>query len=671
MKTAIKKYWTNISLLIILSTVVILVPIFVFWTVQNINKQKEQTIRLMLEKGDALIRSLEAGARAGFRGSLGMPGVEFRIQRLFSETALLQDILYIVVTDDTGTILVHSDDDMIGKTYDTNLDLKKIILPKNIEGHPIKDTSSNDIFEVYRPFFPESRRFYSFVTRYAASIAESGADTDQGISGPGQIFPMLPTKGDIQDRQRSGSDRKGHKSKDRGRSGKGGKDGDGGKGDGKGGDEKGRNQKTQGPGSDISTQNIMDNVNRRDGPNNMLIFIGLDMGPVEVARRADTRNTVIMAVILLLIGFTGVVSLSLAQAYRSTKNSLTLIKAFSDSVVENMPIGLIATDAEGRIASSNDAAGSLLSLSSEKTLGNKVDTILPEQLLAFIDQQNQEKVIVEKDIDCTLDNGRQVPLEVIVSSLEGDTGLFLGNIILFRDLTEVQALKKEIEINHRLASLGRLAAGIAHEIRNPLSSIKGFATYFKERYKENPEDLSTAKIMIQEVERLNRVIGQLLEFARPMSIQKTSMSMNTIIQHSLKMIERQAEEKNIRTTIDIQSDIRDVLLDPDRIYQVFLNLYLNAIEAMNDGGTLSVSVSRDDSSRIIIKVSDTGLGIDKADLEHIFDPYFTTKQSGTGLGLAIVHRIVESHNGEIRVQSERGHGATIIIILPDYVEKKI
>jgi two-component system sensor histidine kinase HydH len=170
--------------------------------------------------------------------------------------------------------------------------------------------------------------------------------------------------------------------------------------------------------------------------------------------------------------------------------------------------------------------------------------------------------------------------------------------------------------------------------------------------------------MVQEVERLNRVIGQLLEFARPLSVRKKPTSIQTVIQHSLKMIERDAQAKNINLKTNLSPEVEEMPIDPDRINQVFLNLYLNGIEAMEDGGTLSVELSPEEGGQIKIAVSDTGIGIKKEDLVHVFDPYFTTKQSGTGLGLAIVHKIIESHHGEVRVESGAGKGTTVTIILP-------
>jgi two-component system sensor histidine kinase HydH len=258
-------------------------------------------------------------------------------------------------------------------------------------------------------------------------------------------------------------------------------------------------------------------------------------------------------------------------------------------------------------------------------------------------------------------------MDISISSFEDDTGAIWGQIVLFRDLTEVRGLQREIETNRRLASIGMLAAGVAHEIRNPLSSIKGFATYFKERYRNHPEDQKTAEIMIQEVDRLNRVITQLLEFARPLAIQKKRTPLQILINHSLQMIETQAQEKNIEIEKSFASEPLEAVVDPDRMSQVLLNLYLNAMQSMEGkGGLLTVSLSREKGPPPSVKISvkDTGTGIAKEDLEHVFDPYFTTKQSGTGLGLAIVHKIIESHQGEIRVESEPGHGTTVSFYLP-------
>ncbi len=175
--------------------------------------------------------------------------------------------------------------------------------------------------------------------------------------------------------------------------------------------------------------------------------------------------------------------------------------------------------------------------------------------------------------------------------------------------------------------------------------------------------------MIQEVERLDRVIGQLLEFARPVSIQRRPTQLDALIRHSLKMVEGDARQKGITLKVKNDPRINAVQIDPDRIKQVLLNLYLNALEAMEKGGDLSVAFLRMETNQgIQITVSDTGPGIKPEDLPHLFDPYFTTKTSGTGLGLAVVHKIIESHKGEIRVTSRLGEGTTITMVIPHALE---
>jgi two-component system sensor histidine kinase HydH len=395
-----------------------------------------------------------------------------------------------------------------------------------------------------------------------------------------------------------------------------------------------------------------------------IIFVGMDMGPVIAAREQDTRHTILMAVIFIVIGCSGVISLFLAQGYRSAKTSFSRIKVFSDNLVENMPIGLVAINDREEIISFNQTAESILGYSHPDVLGKKAHEIIPPPCMVLLQGLKTEKKVIEEEIDCPLKDGRTISLEVIATVLEEDNGNFLGCVILFRDITELQHLKKEMERSQRLASVGSLAAGIAHEIRNPLSSIKGFATFFKERYRDNPEDLKTAEIMIQEVERLNRVIGQLLEFARPMEMKRHWTSIQEVIRHTLRMIEGQAKAKKIAVRTDLPQHVGDIFIDADKIKQVLLNLYLNAMEAMDKGGTLTVAVLPHEGRMVRIDVSDTGKGIDEKDIARIFDPYFTTRSSGTGIGLAIVYKIMEAHDGEIRVISELEKGTTVSIFLP-------
>ncbi len=575
-----KKSWVGIPPLVIIGAVLILAPIFLFLTLDSINRQKESTIDLLKEKGAALIRSFEAGARTGM---MGMRWGGAQVQSLLSETAQQPDIAYILITNVGGIILADSDLANIGKQYRSNVDLDQASRSKKVEWRQVPGKDGSKIFEVFRQFSPIRGSLRGQHVRVVKN------DWCRG---------HMSREGDVADSRQ-------------------------------------------------------------------VIFLGLDMGPVEAARQEDIRHSIFMALTLLLIGFAGIVSLFLAQAYRSTRTSLSRVKAFSDNLVHNMPIGLLAIDADERIASFNQAAESVLRLSSNSAMGKRPTEILPQPLLEFFIQLKTRQGLIDKELDCPVKDGKIIPLEVVGTSLKGDEDSAVSWVILFRDLTEIQHLKKEIARTQRLASIGRLAAGVAHEIRNPLSSIKGFATYFKERYREIPEDHKTAEIMIQEVERLDRVIGQLLEFARPMNIQKKTASLEDVIKDSLKMVEAEAHQKGIKVAFSSDPQTKEVRIDTDRIRQVLLNLYLNAIAAMESGGVLSVELRQDDDAgRFRIIVSDSGTGIKHEDLPHLFDPYFTTKPSGTGLGLAIVHKIIESHGGEVSVESRYGEGATVTIRLP-------
>jgi two-component system sensor histidine kinase HydH len=333
--------------------------------------------------------------------------------------------------------------------------------------------------------------------------------------------------------------------------------------------------------------------------------------------------------------------------------------------VENMPIGLVATDSRGRIAVFNQVAESVLRLPASDAVGKEAYRVLPPELWQQVRTDAASETVTGTEIDCVLADLRRVPLEVGAGTLRDESGRFAGSILLFKDLSEVRTLRLEVARHQRLATVGRLAAGVAHEIRNPLSSIKGFATYFKERYHANPQDAQTATIMIQEVDRLNRVVSQLLEFARPVNIIPRPIAIAVLIADSLKLIETQAQEKSIAVAVEDSSTAAETRLDADRLNQVLLNLYLNAVEAMAPGGTLTVRVADlKGAPGIEIRVSDTGGGIRPEDLSHVFEPYFTTKPAGTGLGLAIAHNIMETMGGDITVASRPGVETTFTLRVP-------
>jgi two-component system sensor histidine kinase HydH len=588
-KTKHKKSWIGVPPWVLIGAVAVLLPIFTFITIENINRQQEKSIQLLLEKGAALIRSFEAGTRFGM---MGMQRGGFQLQRLLTETAQQPDIVYLFVADINGNILAHNNLEEVGKRVKNQSDLAEISTADRIFWRQVTRPGGGSVFEVYRIFNP---------TRRPGGMRHGTMMMGGGFQQPQNRQNMPPEPGSQSKR---------------------------------------------------------------------IIYVGLDMTSIVAAQKADIRHGIIMGVILLLVGFAGITLLFLLQGYRATRASLMRIKAFSDTVVENMPIGLIALDDQHRVASFNQIAESVLQLAYRDVIGKDAARILPQQLWATMERAQNQNQVVEAEIDCMVKDGSFVPLEMGASILQDENDRILGTVLLFKDLTEVRSLRKEVARSQRLASVGRLAAGVAHEIRNPLSSIKGFATYFKERYEDSPQDQKTADIMISEVDRLNRVVGQLLEFAKPVPVSPKPTSLKNLVADSVRLIEHQAAEKNITVKTLNSAKINEAVVDPDRINQVLLNLYLNAIESMEPGGELDVKLNQKDDNRIEITVSDTGGGIAGEDLSRIFDPYFTTKSSGTGLGLAIAHSIMEAMGGQIGVESLPGQGTTFSLTIPNMDKPK-
>jgi len=567
---------------IIIGSMMILMPIFFLWALDTIHRQKESTTTHLLERGEDIIRSIEAGTGATTSGTTDQESFT-QLKKLLTETAQLSHIKYIAIVDSQGNITAHSNTESIKKKFEDFSTINNTAFSKEVQWRQVKGIDNGNIIEVYRRFSP-------------------GHHNDQSRHGKW-----------IDDK-------------------------------------------------DHSIKSLTGKANQEA---EQVIFVGLDTSTFEETNKEDIRHTLIMGAILLLVGVAGISSLFFIQAYRTTKTSLRRIKAFSDNVVENMPVGIIALAPDRKVVSFNNTAEAIFQTKQSSVIGASVDSIIPPDIMTLLEDIERSRATIEKEVNYSAPDGRRLDIEVGLSIIRGDDGPFMGYLILIRDITEINFLKKEIEKSKRLASIGGLAAGVAHEIRNPLSSIKGFAAYISTRYNHVPEDKKLAEVMIHEVERLNRVVGQLLELSKPVNIVKKPYSVATLISHSIKVIERNTEKKNIRINIKDIPDLPLINVDSDSLTQALLNLYLNAGEAMPDGGTLSIEADQEQISGMLrITIEDTGRGIDKKDLAHVFDPYFTTKQSGTGLGLSIVHRIIESHDGQISIESELNKGTRVTILLP-------
>lgn len=575
--------WMVMGMAAILTMVVVALAVF------NYNREERDMEKVLGEKGEALIRSFEAGARVGMMGDFGS---EARLQALIDATAELPDILYIVLTDREGRVIAHSDSERIGGTY---LDKARIeaLTPDRQSRWMVESEGGEAVsFVVYK----------EFVTI--------------GPAGPGMMRGMM-----------------------------------------------GRHMMGGGqPGRDRNSRwNMMWGGGSGETVEKPLIFIGLDIAPFIEARETDLKVLIATSGVLLLVGLGGMVSLFWLQAYRRSRQQLKDSQLFAAEIVANLPIGLVVTGHDGAITHINGDAAALLGVTAMDVLNRPVGEILPSAVIELAAEASGESPVTR---ELLVQTGQgEFPANVGVAPVLADEGDSLGTIFILSDLTEIHRLQADVKQREKMAVVGNLAAGIAHEVRNPLSSIKGYATYFAGLFDEGSENRKAATVMVAETERLNRVISELLDFSRPSDFKYREADMDMVMDTVSRLLQQDAASQGIEIAVDVEPDMPPAELDADRMVQALLNIGINGIQAMDSGGRLSLKAHRAETG-LVIEIADTGNGIAEEDLSTIFDPYFTTKNQGTGLGLAVVRKIVEGHGGSVDVASTMGKGTTFTITLP-------
>jgi len=396
--------------------------------------------------------------------------------------------------------------------------------------------------------------------------------------------------------------------------------------------------------------------------------VALDMQGYDNSLHQLRFQAVMLSLAMLLVGIGGWFSLAAVQGYRVSQRALSDIQAFTGLLVSRLPVGIIATDLQGRVSTWNQAAAEMTALSDRQVLGRQVNRFLPVELAAFfaeksVDHDQDEQVEVRK-IHLEI-NDRRMVLQCQRIDLHDQEGRYKGQVLLLSDITRLKELEAEMRENERLAAVGRMAAGVAHEIRNPLSSIKGLALLLKDKFPRQSREFETTGLLVQEVERMNRTISELLGFARPASLDLQEVDLRILLQETLQLVSADTASEHIRTSLHCARDLPVLMADRDRLSQVFINILLNSVQAMEDGGTLEISARKSSSGRQVeLLFRDTGKGIQPEHLAQVFFPYFTTRRGGTGIGLAITQKIIADHGGTIRVESTPGKGTTVVVELP-------
>ena len=348
-------------------------------------------------------------------------------------------------------------------------------------------------------------------------------------------------------------------------------------------------------------------------------------------------------------------------------DSVKHLEKLNERIVSCIRSGLITTNLGGTITVFNSAAEEITEKKSSDVLETPVQSVIGQELWLKIQSVDPLKDLrpLRHEFWVTMPDGEKRFLGFSVSPLMGKEGRLFGYIIAFQDLTEIQRLGEEIRLKEKMAAIGRMAAGIAHEIRNPLTSIRGSAEVLRSRLTLHERDARLMDIMLRESDRLNKFVEDFLCFARPGKQPKHSVELVSLLRDTSTLLENNPEVRKMHSII-LRPEIAQIAIhgNPDQLKQVFWNLSQNALRAMPEGGTLTIQIATAQDGGARITFQDTGIGMTREEKENLFQPFHSGFKTGTGLGLSIVFQIMDDHKGRISYESEKGRGTTVSLYLP-------
>ncbi len=381
-----------------------------------------------------------------------------------------------------------------------------------------------------------------------------------------------------------------------------------------------------------------------------VIFIALDMsGHLEAY--SGFKNTIILQTAFTLAAI--LIMGSLIWAYlrkRQQGEQFVRLRNFHSRLLDNMPDGLVTVNRKLEITAANPAAKSLIG-KGEDILGDRLSNYLALEMDLDQDTEWAQVELGDKS------------LEVFSLPIQEEQEY----LVLLRDRTRMKELENDVERSRRLAAVGRFAAGLAHEIRNPLSSLKGFAQYFQHKFARQEPEASYSRTMAAEADRLNRVVNDLLYLARPRELQPTQVNLDELFSQIHNLLQMDLETKGASLVLDAQGI--QVKADADLLKQALINLVLNSLQAVpGDTGEISL-LARKEGKEVRMEVVDNGCGMDETTLSQVWEPFFSTRDKGSGLGLSIVQRIARDHRGRISIDSAPGDGTRVSLHIPGCIDK--
>lgn len=384
--------------------------------------------------------------------------------------------------------------------------------------------------------------------------------------------------------------------------------------------------------------------------------------------------TVVMNAVVLVV--VALVTTSLADRYRRSQEHLEAqrkhlsdVQAFRDLIFESVGSGLVAVNTEGRITAYNRAAESITGVPADAALGQSWEAVFGTGVDlhdAHGAAAGEGRPAPRYEFPLRRRDGRQIPVGISFWSLRSGRGEVSGLIGVCQDLSSIKQMEDRVRRADRLATIGRLSANMAHEIRNPLASISGAVEALAKELPADETRNRLVEIVLKESERLNSIVRDFLEYARPAPLAPAEVNLAEMLDEVLLLIEHRALPADLKVMREY-AEVLPARVDPQQMRQAIWNLCINAVQAMPDGGELRVGgrLSPEPApGRLRVWIGDTGHGIADGDLPHIFEPFYSTKPEGSGLGLAHVYRVIQDHSGHVEVQSRPGEGSTFTLTLP-------
>jgi PAS domain S-box-containing protein len=389
----------------------------------------------------------------------------------------------------------------------------------------------------------------------------------------------------------------------------------------------------------------------------------------------QSRNDLIVVTLLVfLVSSSGIAAVITFLHYDSTRRTLEEVKGLARNILQSIPTGVLTLNRAGVITAVNPMAEVVLKRSGADLLGHEYKSVFAEGDTireALDDALRSQEYSSQKDVPYITHDGIVHTIRIGTAELTGDDGQPAGVILQAQDVTEWLNLERRVLVADKLAALHTLSGGVAHELRNPLSAMDLNLHLLDEALKERggvTQDVAHyLQVVNAECRRLSVILDNFMRFARPTSMGLHEVDLRKVIEHIMALMQFEAQERKIQFEERIEEALPTVFGEETQISQVLVNIVVNAFHAMPGGGRCSIIAQARrnvDHRWVEIVVSDTGVGIKKEDLSHLFEPFYTTKVSGTGLGLAIAYRIMQDHGGSILVSSVPGSGTTVAVQFP-------